>query len=214
MPDRLHRFLIAGVAATLAAVACQATNPLTNDLGGVVVTLVDSGGSLNSARSFALPDTIVTLPQSSEGSVSHDADREITASIRRHLLALGWQDVSAHPSMHPDVVILVAASERIEVGVAYYDWYGSWGYLPYWNVGVNSSWGWGMPTGAIPYAYQAGTVLVTMLDLRAQRAEDRTIPLLWAAALDGIVTSPDNTASRVMTGVNQAFAQSPYLRIP
>lgn len=202
-----------GLAATLVvAVACETTNPASNDLGGVVVTLVDSGPALAAARSFALPDTIVEVPVGSS-ELDHSFDREIVASIRQHFLQLGWLDLTGVQGGKPDVVILTAANERVETGVAYGDWFGGWGFLPYWNAGVNSSWGWGVPAGAIPYAYQAGTLLITMLDLRTQDGSTRTIPLLWAAALDGIVTTTSNTVDRILTGVDQAFAQSPYLRI-
>ena len=213
MPNRLPRVLIAGIALSLMATACEVPNPFTEDLGGVVVTVVDSGPQLFSARTFALPDTIVEVPRSSISAIDHSADHAIIAKIRQHFLAMGWQDVTGTGETRPDVLVLVAMSTRTETGVAYGGWYGAWGYLPYWSVGVSSAWTWGVPAGGIPYAYQAGTVLITMLDVRAQHAETQQIPLLWAAALDGIVSTPQDTAVRVGEGVDQAFAQSPYLRI-
>ena len=213
MPNRLLRSLIAGIAVSLVATACEISNPFTEDLGGVVVTVVDSGPQLFSARTFALPDTIVEVPRTSSSSIDHSADDAIVAKIRQHFLAMGWQDVTGTGETRPDVVVLVAMSTRTETGVAYSGWYGAWGYLPYWGAGVSSAWTWGVPAGGIPYAYQAGTVLITMLDVRTQRADTQEIPLLWAAALDGIVSTPEDTAVRVGEGVDQAFAQSPYLRI-
>ncbi|HEX4681083.1 MAG TPA: DUF4136 domain-containing protein [Gemmatimonadaceae bacterium] len=216
MVDRLNRFVI-GCAATLivsvVCVGCDTTNPTANDLGGVVVTVVDQGPALQTARTFALPDTIVEFPAGST-ELDHSSDQEIISGIRRHFLALGWRDVTGTPISRPDVVVLVAAQERVETGIAYFDWFGGWGYLPYWNVGVDPSWGWGLPAGTIPYAYQAGTVLITMLDTRVQDTTSRTIPLLWAAVLDGVVTNTTNTVDRIVAGVDQAFVQSPYLRIP
>jgi hypothetical protein len=176
------------------------------------VTLVDSGPALRAARTFALPDTIVEVPLGST-ELNHASDHEIVSSIRRHFLALGWIDVTRVQGAQPDVVILTAANERVETGVAYGDWFGGWGSLPYWGAGVGPSWGWGVPAGAIPYAYQAGTLLITMLDPRDKDPSIRQIPLLWAAALDGIVTTTSNTVDRILIGIDQAFAQSPYLRI-
>lgn len=191
--------------------ACQAGD-IIGDIPGSVVTLVDSGPSLRSARTFVLPDTIVELP-AGQHTISHAADRSITESIRAHLTGLGWRDLGSDPSAHPDVVVLVAANTRIETGVAYTDWFGAWGYLPYWGAGVSSSWAWGVPAGAIPYSYEAGTLLVTMLDLRDKSTATRTIPLLWAAAVDGVITTPELTAQAVLDGINQAFAQSAYLQV-
>jgi hypothetical protein len=216
MVDRLNRFVIGCAAAlivSVASVGCETTNPTANDLGGVVVTVVDQGPGLQSARSFALPDTIIEFPVGST-ELDHSSDSAIISNIRRHFLALGWRDVTRTAATRPDVVVLVAAQERIETGVAYFDWFGGWGYLPYWDVGVDPSWGWGVPAGAVPYAYQAGTVLITMLDVRAQDRGTRSIPLLWSAVLDGVVTTTTNTVDRILAGVDQAFVQSPYLRIP
>jgi hypothetical protein len=209
------RFLAqAGALALTAAAACSCgvDAALFDEFSGSVVTVVDSGPALKSALTFALPDTIVELQQSA-GTIQHASDREITASVRAHLVSRGWTDVSRDPGVRPDVLMLVAATTRIQTGVVYTDWYGSWGYLPYWGSSVDASWAWGAPSTAIPYAFPAGTLIIVMLDVRDQRVETRTIPLLWAAAIDGIVTSSIDTAERAIAGVEQAFVQSPYLDI-
>lgn len=204
---------LCGLGVALIVSACETNNFVGPGFSGAVVTVVDSGPALQSARTFALPDTIVEVPSGS-ATIGHAADREIIEAIREHFLALGWHDASRDPGARPDVIVLVAAATHVETGVAYTDWYGGWGYLPYWGAGVDPSWGWGVPAGAIPYSYQAGTLVIAMLDLRAQSASTKTIPMLWAAALDGIVSSPATTAERVLLGVDQAFAQSAYLRVP
>ena len=64
----------------------------------------------------------------------------------------------------------------------------------------------------MPYTYRTGTLLVTMIDVRAQRADTKTIPMLWAAGLDGLVGDA-STMARIHAGIDQAFEQSPYLRL-
>ena len=207
--------IMCGLGAVVLASACGDT-VTGNDLSGAVVTLVDSTGpALRSARTFALPDTIIELPIGSS-SISHQADHEIITHIREQFLALGWRDLTNVPGAHPDVVILTADNTREQSGAAYFDWFGGWGYLPYWGSAVGPGWAWGMPFGAIPYVYQVGTILITMLDLRAQDENTERIPLLWAGVLDGILPSganAKNTLPRIIDGIDQAFAQSPYLRI-
>ena len=206
----LHGLAVA--ACVLWAAACNNGNLTSTSLSGSVVTLVDSGPALESALAFALPDTVVELPVTSN-TLGHAADREITATIRRHFLDMGWRD-AVTAGVSPDVVIITAAMTRIQTGVIYSDWYSGWGYLPYWGAPVNSSWGWGAPVGAIPYEFPAGTLIVVMLDLRAQHADTRTITLLWAAAVDGVIRSQATTAERALVGLDQAFTQSPYLVRP
>lgn len=207
--------IVCGLGVALLVSACGDTIVGT-DLAGAVVTLVDSTGvALRSARTFALPDTIVEVPIGSS-AISHEADHVIVANIRDHFIALGWEDVTKVPGAHPDVIILTADNTRTESGAVYADWFGAWGSLPYWGPAVGPGWSWGMPFGTIPYVYQAGTLLITMLDLRAQDANTRKIPLLWAGVLDGILPAGANAANqtpRIIEGINQAFAQSPYLRI-
>jgi len=186
-----------------------------DNLAGAVVTVVDSTGTaLSSARTFALPDTIIEVPLGSS-TISHAADHRIVSSIRNHFIELGWQDLTGVSNAHPDVVVLTADATRVQTGTFYGDWFGAWGSLPYWGPTVDASWGWGIPGGAIPYIYSVGTVLITMLDLRAQDTNTRTISLLWAGILDGILPSganAENQTPRIIDGIDQAFAQSPYLR--
>jgi len=207
------RLLIATVAAVLMP-ACYATdyNNVPSNLPGVVITVVDQGPALASARTFALPDTIVEIPVGSN-TLDHASDQQIIANVRAHMVGLGWQDVGTNPAAKPDVVLLVAANTRIQTGVAYVDWFGAWGYLPYWGPAVSGGWTWGVPAGAVPYAFQAGTIIIAMLDRRAENADLQRIPLLWAAGIDGVVTNAASTTERALLGVDQAFAQSPYLRV-
>lgn len=199
--------------AMIGAFACH--DLLDTSLTGSVITVVDSSGTaLHSALTFALPDTIVELA----GSVidlDHEEDHAIVSSIRDRLIAIGWHDATGDTTARPDVVVLTAATTRIQTSVVYTDWYGAWGYLPYWGPAVTGAWGWSTPSGAVPYSFPAGTALIVMLDVRNQRADTQEIPLLWAAAIDGVISGASETAERVRDGINQAFAQSPYLeRMP
>jgi hypothetical protein len=196
--------------ATLVAAACH--DPLDAELTGAVITLVDSTGpELRSALTFALPDTIVELA-SSVFQLDHDEDQAIVATIRNHLVDIGWRDLTTDTAARPDVVVLTAATTRIQTGVVYSDWYGAWGYLPYWGPAVTDSWTWSVPGDAVVYSFPAGTLVVVMVDLRNQRPELQDIPLLWAAAIDGVIRGASATAERARDGITQAFAQSDYLR--
>jgi len=205
--------VVAAIAVTtaFALTACRSYDALSTGLTGAVVTVVDSGPALKQARSFLIPDTVVDLARTTS-QISHASDKEITANVRMHLIDLGWHDAAADPSPDPDVIVLVGASTRIQTGWYYTDWYSSWGYLPYWGP-ATASWGWGVPTTAVPYAFPAGTLLLTMLDRRAMNTQTETISLLWAAALDGVVGTAEGTLERAIIGIDQAFSQSDYLRI-
>lgn len=211
MSSQTRRRLCGVAAIVVIAAGCDVTNPGEVPFGSVI-TLVDSVSSdLGTARTFAMPDTVIEVAGSAF-SFDHANDQQVVDRVRQHLVALGWREV-AGVDANPDVVVLNAASTRIETGVAYFGWFDSWGYLPYWGS-VDGSWAWGLPAGAVPYAFPAGTLITVMLDLRVPRGSDpdKRIPLLWASAVDGLVNG-SFTVERALDGVDQAFAQSPYLRI-
>src|SRR4051812_39938944 len=125
-----HRRLATVAAAALLAAACGSSDIVTVESFGAVVTVVDSGPALGSARSFVLPDTVIRL--SLDGTpIGPTLAHELVAEVRAHLVALGWTQLRDSAGSRPDVVVLLAASTKVQSGLAYADWFSSWGYLPY-----------------------------------------------------------------------------------
>lgn len=203
---------LCGVSAALLTGACGGTTIDSPQSFGAVVTVVDSGPALRRARTFVLPDTVIRLAERGS-AIDPTLARHLVTQVRAHFLAMGWTLIPDARESRPDVVVLLAASTQIQTGLVYGDWYSAWGYLPYWGSTVDPTWAWGYPGGAVPYVYQSGTLLVVMLDVAAPRDQaTKTIPLLWAAGLDGLV-GDGTTNERIRAGIDQAFAQSPYLRL-
>lgn len=209
--DRTLSMRTAWTVGVLALAAGCVAEPIVSPENTIwVTTLVDSTTtSLSTASTFAVPDTVVELK--GDGVISHVADHDIVEHVREHFLALGWTEVRDATAGPPDVLVVIGAMTKVEVGVSYTTWYGAWGWLPYWGV-ADPSWIWGAPVGAIPYVYEVGTLVLTMVDLRAPRATTKRVPLLWVAAVNAVL-SGDVTLPRALAGIDQAFAQSPYLRV-
>jgi hypothetical protein len=113
--------------AALLLVSCQSIDVVDSpDQFAAVITLVDSGPVLSSARTFVLPDTIVRLSPTGAG-IGHEASSAIVARVRAHLIGFGWTDVTTVHNARPDVIVLIAAAERVQTSVAYVDWFGAWG---------------------------------------------------------------------------------------
>src|SRR5262245_55368511 len=93
------RVAIVALAVVVAGCAAPLTSP---ENVGWVTTLVDSSTvSLEAARTFAVPDTVVALD---DGTIDHSADRAIVAQVRQNLTALGWREVRETAQGLPDVV--------------------------------------------------------------------------------------------------------------
>ncbi len=193
--------LVAGVCMLL--FGCYPQGPeFTEDLD-VVLTHFQDDYDFESKNTYARPNAIVKIT----GNLQEGDDPEfipdaaaalILAQIDKNMEALGWDKVDV--SANPDVLLAVASWETTTI-FYYYDywywWYG--GYYP----------GWGYP--AYGGSYTTGTLFMTMIDPEEVGANGNAI-LQWTGGVNGILTGSYD-ATRVNKGIDQAFSQSPYLKI-
>jgi hypothetical protein len=211
----MRAFSVLSIPALLcaAAVACYPDQMDSLTETASVTTLVDSQGvALLDARTFAMPDTIVVVNRGA-GVVGHNGDDQILARIRESFISRGWRDVTNLRAEKPDVVVLTAAVEQAHTGVAYGDWWSAWGYWPGWGGSYGSDWAWGYPSG-VTFTYESGTLLIVMLDRRHDNTSEKRVPVLWAAGVNAVLATPTFNIDLAIAGVDQAFAQSPYLLRP
>ena len=78
--------------------------------------------------------------------------------------------------------------------------------------GTWGNWGgWHYPY-SVYYGYTAGSLLIEMVDLDAEEAADRKLPVIWDSFIGGLLTSDEElNQQRTLAAVEQAFDQSPYL---
>jgi hypothetical protein len=211
---RTRRLVVIGAVGAIAAAGCYPNDDVTSvsDFASVT-TLVDSQAPLRAARTFALPDTVIhtTLGDGTATTTSHAGDAQILDRIRAGFIDFGWREITDVRATRADVVILTAVLEREQTGVAYGSWWGDWGYWPGWPASYGG-YGWGYPGAAVEFTYETGTLLITMLDLLHGDASTKRVPLLWAAGINGVLTS--SSLDGALDGITQAFIQSPYLERP
>jgi hypothetical protein len=209
---RTRRLVVIGAVGWIVAAACY-SDEITNvqELASVT-TLVDSQAPLRSARTFALPDTVIhAMRDGGTATTGHAGDSLILNQIRAGFISLGWREITDVRATRADVVILTAVLEQEQTGVAYGSWWSDWGYWPGWPTSYGG-YGWGYPGAAVEFTYVTGTLLITMLDLLHGDASTKQVPLLWAAAINGVLTS--SSLEGALDGITQAFVQSPYLERP
>ena len=88
-----------------------------------------------------------------------------------------------------------------------------WWYYPYyWTPGYWGDWaGWHYPY-SVYYGYTAGSLLLEMVDLEADRQSGKKLPIIWDSFIGGLLTSNEAlNLERTLDAVEQAFIQSPYL---
>jgi hypothetical protein len=210
----------------LALAACYPGEVTSISELDTVTTLFDANADWSTFQTYAMPDTIIHIVGEDQDSLPVDRtfDADILNMVRTRIEGFGYQLELDPENNPPDVVFLVTvtASENW-VAWRYWDWWGYWGYWPGWGwypPGYGPGWGWGYPCcGGIGVArYTTGTLFVDMLDPKSpfEDEEDLLIPVYWTAAMNGLLTGSGSTPQvldRLSRVINQAFNQSPYLRV-
>ena len=66
----------------------------------------------------------------------------------------------------------------------------------------------------VVYTYTTNALLADMVNLTTEIEDDKPLEILWTSYIGGPAgSSYQNDVERMKTAINQAFAQSPYLKI-
>jgi Domain of unknown function (DUF4136) len=203
------RCRLAMLLCTLLCAACYPGDTLEVSEADVVVTLFDAEADFASLQIYAMPDSIVHIvPEGATDDISRDFDAEILAQVATNMSGLGFTREMNDPAA-ADAIMLVSIAAQNNVGYTGYPWGGYWGwYYPY-----PPNWGWGWypwyGSGTL-YTYRSGTVFMQLRDPERADSTEQKVPTVWVGALNGLVED-DDVEQRIVDGIDQAFAQSPYL---
>lgn len=180
----------------------------------LVVTVRDSTTDFTSLSTYFLLDSVVHIGEdtltANDSLLNRDNDAALLALVRSNIEAMGYTE----SAINPDAIFMVGALARVNTNVYYsYPWYPYWGYYPGWGC-CGPGYGWGYPGygGSVTaVSYATGTGLILMADPNNVDPVEEEVPLFWMAGLNGLLEG-SAISSRYTALVNQAFAQSPYLR--
>ena len=176
--------------------SCYPGDEITAADTDIVATFFDKDANFATKVKYAMPDVIIRLDE--EGNPINDPgvnDQLAITRIKSNLEDAGFEYLDNPDSLTnvPDVLVIVFANQSTWVsGGCYSSWY-SWYYY----------YGWCYP---VYYTYDIGSLIIVMLDPNESKNA------LWVAALNGILEDTNaGIADRLTDGIDQAFAQSPYL---
>jgi hypothetical protein len=172
----------------------------------IVYTVYDVDYDFQSKGTFSLPDQIVKITGDLEEGpefIKPVYGDEMLEQIRNNMEQLGWtyeEDPEA-----ADINLLPAAwtSTTILVSGGYWGDYWCW-YYPYYCGG-----GWYYPYPVVS-SYTTGTLLMTIVDPNAE-STDGSRRVVWTSAINGLLQGTYDV-NRVNKAIDQAFAQSSYLK--
>ena len=166
----------------------------------VVYTEYDEEFDFSSRRTYAMPDSVVKVTGNIiEGEppefIKEPYNTEIIDRIKSNMSANGW-DLVDDPA-DADLVLFPAAWTNTTI----YYWYNYWCWYYPWYCG----WGWYPSFTSVT----TGTLLMTMVVDGEEYVEPTTV---WTSAVNGLLSGAQNT-NRINNAIDQAFAQSPYLKV-
>jgi len=175
----------------------------------VVLTFQNPNADYTQYTTYAIPDTVVQIDEdSSDVRINHDNHDDVIARVKARLDGYGWQQVD-FPAETPDVIVFVSAVADEYTAYTYYPgyWWGYWGwYYPCYYCYP------GYPSYITSTDYKAGTLFMDMIDLGSISTTDSTTVSPWNAAVNGVLSGSSSNVTRALNGIDQAFAQSPYLK--
>lgn len=200
-------------AGLLAATGCV-PYPSSSDLvdQDIVISHYNDKANFGSYKTFALPTNIPVLKENDLGQteVTFQDAPEVIAAVRRNMLARGYTEVQQDGGVQPDLAVAMAAvSNTIQIysgSYCYYYSYWYWYYPCY-------------PTYPYYSSYNARTFVLDIADAKAEAANKPTdggvnpAGIIWSNWLYGVITSNYTfEAQQVINGIDEAFAQSPYVK--
>jgi hypothetical protein len=187
--------------------ACYPQGPDYVEDIDAVLTHYDDKYDFNAKSTFAMPDKIVVDVTIDRGDTTYEYMKDvfaapILANIETNMESRGFTRVAV--SADPDLLLTPAGLTSTTYFYSY--WY-NWWYGGYWGW-----YGWYYPPYYTVSSYTTGSMIMVLSDPNA--AESSPInrsQSVWIGVGNGLFTGSYNI-NRVTAAINQAFAQSPYLK--
>ena len=206
---RIARWGPVGLAIVLAtAFGCYPSGVETiNDLN-TVTTVRDAGTNFGAFTTFAVADQVKYLEaDGGTNALPPSLGNPLISQVVSNMSARGYTQIVPTPATRPDLAMILGV-----VTVTYTNIYTSYPWCTYWGYYYPycSGWGWYYPPITGVTQYDVGTLVIHMStnDAANNRADG-----VWVAAIRGVLTGNNTTdVQRAVAGIDQAFAQSPYIQ--
>ncbi len=215
MKKTLIKFaFISGLA--IALTGCYPGGVETTSDTDLVYTNYDPEYNFAGVQTYYVGDTIRHFADD-PSTIETKYDSDILDFIKTNLNEIGWVEFDLNDTISgnkPDIVVVTSILVTTTYDVYYYPY---WGYGWYWKGTGNLdyyNYGWYYPWYGTSYvtSYTTGTIAMVMYDPDLVDNVNQKIKVSWAGILNGLAGSGASDAiPRISKGIDQAFAQSPYL---
>ena len=208
----MKRILFLSTMAVL-ALACQ-KEPYSQDSDGeyLVYTAPAKDVDFTDYLTFDIADSVLVIGVTKDAYYSQsDNALALIQAYRTNMEKMGFIYLPSNPNAQ--LGIQVTYAEDTERFVQYYDDPYWWlDYPGYWPAGYWGNWtGWYYPYPVV-YSYTTNALIADIVDLTAGE-ENGKLKIIWSCYIGGPASASINyDVKRMSAAVNQAFAQSPYLK--
>ena len=172
------------------------------------VTSHDADQDFSKFNTYSISDTVYFIGSDSTlDPIQAQYSTQIVGAIVSNMNSRGYTRVEK--SQDPDLIINTTASENLNIivypgyGYDYWDCY-YWYYYCDW---------WYYPTYPTVSSYKSGSLVIDIVALRdAIDGDLGYLPIPWTSVVYALSsTDPDFNLDKALQGIDEAFAQSPYL---
>lgn len=174
------------------------TNPADYD---VVITLHDPLSNFTGQyKKYVMRDSVAHISDGqSSNTITRQYDNLIRTQVQNNLSSMGYTRVT--DTTTADVIITLAVSKSTTLYVNSYwpddYWYWGYGYYYPWSYS---------------YSVTTGSVITTMIDKKKVQTGTNKVQPVWMGIINGALNGTGDGASRISTGIDKCFSQSPYLK--
>ena len=212
-----NSFRVASVALLL-SVSCGYDNVSSTVINGTAtVTAVGPGVNFGDYKTFSIVNAVTNVTTTSGSSSptftcdTSATSQQILQAVTQNMINRGFTQgptitcPGPNPPPGSDLAINVSVMKITNTSVYYPCYY--WGYWGYPGYGC-------YPTYPYVSTYTTGTEVTQISDLKAAPPDGGAIADLWEALGYSVLSSSAATSANAVASINQAFAQSPYLKTP
>jgi len=190
--------------------SCYEDYGLTTQDYDSYLTSYTPGTNFQKFRFFVMPDTVVHIYDTTQTDPLKSArkyDKQLLSLVASNLQARGYTRLASLADVVDSSVTLVVMNAQFSsefTGYYYNYWYPYWGwYYPYYP-------GYYPGGSGGTYSYTTGTNVTYMADM-GKSSQDKRLDGVWVGIISGLTGSSSTAGTRISTGINKIFEQSPYL---
>ncbi len=203
--------------AALAFTACEKDPDLDNlDNEYLVITNYDAKAPFSSFQTFYMPDSILLVTDKAQPEYwTSETNQEVAQILSCYKKNMETLYTEAPNKETADIGLQISY-----IASTYY--FTSWNNNPwwydypgYWDYAYWGGWwgGWYYPY-PITFSYNTGSYIAELINLQTgEKQPGKKLNVVWSSDISGWPNAKGNlNLTKTLTGINQAFTQSPYLK--